>query len=221
MFDFDFSNIVVKNEHRKIKNDSKVLSFIGSLCKPFGNILYPLAQWLYSQIFLSSASDEGLDRHGDLYRIKRILFEKDEIYKDKLLSRKTIIYNAASIRGIKALTFQMLNIVPMVIQEYYMDDVFTTGETPLGTAKLASGNYLAFVYKIILPEISVHNKRKIESYLEILSEINFGGNEYIVLEKIQTRQPFTIGNSKLGIDAYLYKHASAPTETEYVRLNNV
>ncbi len=182
-FAYDFGTWVWQHLHPlviRLGMSSVWARFLTALLKPVEAILIPIANYLYDQRFLLSSSGDALDRHGAMYDLVKKADESSREFLDRILLWKIILARGGTIQGIKSIIQLFISVEAEIIQEYYMTNVFTIGVTPIGTGKSVSSDYLVFVFRIILPDLS---DRTIDhAFIKAKIDEFSPHNEYIIIE---------------------------------------
>ncbi|TAL31597.1 MAG: hypothetical protein EPN93_17530 [Spirochaetes bacterium] len=182
-FSFNFSTWVWQHLHPltvKLGLSSIWARLLKALTKPIETVLVPIANTLYDQLYLTKCSGESLDRHAALYDLARKTDESNRELLDRILLWKIILRRGGTIQGVKSIIALFIGVDAEIIQEFYMEDVFTIGVTALGTGKSVASDYLVFVFKIILPDLSGQSV----DHAFIVKKIDEFSphNEFIILE---------------------------------------
>lgn len=221
-FTYSFTNWIWKHLPKRIialKETSTWARVLKTLGIAVPDILIGAANELYDAPFLRSAVDDALDKHGESYRVKRNPGETNDEYRARLISVRQS-RRAGAVKGtLKALAYVYLGVLPEIIEAFTNDDnYFLVGESVLApdennpaqfyalNVKAAApydSLYLAFVYWIVLPDLSARTGVPRSDFVRAIERSNYGGNEPIIFEKREKISAFEVGNSEIGINTYI------------------
>lgn len=187
-----------------------------TLLKPVEIVLVPMANEFMDAIFLSTAKDEALDKHGAEYRLKKNPGETQDEYRARIISLRQA-RRAGAVKGtLKSLSFVYLGVIPQIVESMHNDGVgFKIGFTKIAPSEdnkpefyalnvNAKGPYdelyRAFVYWLILPDLSARENVPRGEFVRAVERANYGGNEPVIFEKRKKINACTIGMLKIGTD---------------------
>lgn len=199
-----------------LKETSLWARLLKSLLKPVEQLGVPMANELIDAIFLSTAVDEPLEKHGEEYRLRRSPGETNDEYRARLISLRQS-RRAGAVKGtLKALSFVYLGVIPEIVESMHNEGVgFKIGETKIAPSDdnkpqfyaigvNAKGPYdelyRAFVYWIILPDLSDRENVPVAEFVRAIERVNYGGNEPVIFEKRKKVESCKIGMLTIGID---------------------
>lgn len=202
-----------------LKETSVWARVLKTLLKPVELILVPMANEFMDAIFLSTAIDEALEKHGAEYRLKKSPGETQDEYRARLVSLRQARRAGAVKDTLKSLAFVYLGVLPEIVEAFKNDsNAFTVGITPIApdesqapefwalnvmAAKPHDADYLAFVYWLILPDLSDRENVPRSDFVRAVERANYGGNEPIIFEKRAKIKALEIGISEIGINTYI------------------
>lgn len=218
-FTFSFTKWIWQHLPKRIvalKETSLWGRILKVLLKPVELIGVPMANEFMDAIFLSTAVDEALEKHGEEYRLRRSPGETNDEYRARLISLRQS-RRAGAVKGtIKALAFVYLGVIPEIVESLRNGGVgFKIGMTKIAPREdnkpefyaldvNAKGPYdelyRAFVFWVILPDLSDRVNVPVAEFVRAIERVNYGGNEPVIFEKRKKIHSCRIGMLKIGID---------------------
>ena len=146
-----WAHLFLPSKIKQKAEESKWWKILFTLTKPFSVCVNPIIDYLFDSIFLSKATDEALSYHGALFDVdKSSLGDPD--YRLKIQEQKHILRKGGVKQAIKACVYIHLGVTASIIDSNDYPDVFTIGETEIGTGRIYSRKYLFMHYDIYLQE---------------------------------------------------------------------
>lgn len=192
-----------------------------TLLKPVQVLLVPMANEFMNAIFLTTAKDEALEKHGAEYRLRKSPGETQDEYRARIVSLRQARRSGAVKSTLKSLAFVYLGVNAEIIEAFKNDsNAFTVGVTPIApddtkppqfyalgvaAAPPLDSDFLAFTYWIILPDLSARENVPRTDFVRAVERANYGGNEPIVFEKREKITAFTVGISRMGLETYMMR----------------
>ncbi len=221
-FSYSFTKWIWQHLPKRIlalKETSVWARVLKTLGIPLPNVLIGMANELYDAPFLRTAVGDSLDKHGESYRVRRNPGETDPDYRARLISVRQSRRSGAVKGTLKALAYVYLGVIPEIIEALTNDgNAFTVGETVIApdennppifwalnvaAALPHDALYLAFVYWIVLPDLSAQSGVQRSEFVRAIERANYGGNEPIIFEKREKITAFQVGISEIGINTYI------------------
>ncbi len=221
-FQYSFTKWIWQHLPRRIvalKETSLWGRVLKTILKPIEIVLVPMANEFMDAIFLSTAKDEALEKHGAEYRLKKDPGETEDEYRARIISLRQARRSGAVKSTLKSLSFVYLGVIPEIVEAFKNEsNAFVVGVTPIapdeskppefwGLNVMAAlphdEKYLAFVYWLILPDLSDREGVPRTEFVRAVERSNYGGNEPIIFEKRAKIKALEVGISEIGINTYM------------------
>jgi hypothetical protein len=188
MYLFDFDSWVWKNQRRTIQKTGKNSTWynlISALLSPILNKICEKLSWIYSQVWLYSATGIGIDEWGRVYKISRTTGESDIFYKYRISIWLSILNGAISISIKKSAILSVIKAYTGIDADVRFINCYEIG-MQIGDeigACMMSTDYHLFHYRVYISGVTI-DSALLESILNILDSSNVGGNTWeIWIEK--------------------------------------
>lgn len=188
-----FKNLIWLNLRVKIRNlkeNSIWYKTLFSLSKIFDNKM-EIVEKLKKNIWLESATEDGLNAWGKRYRMIRLENESDETYKNRILFKRSLSKSGVS-RKQKSIILEGLLLIPansIRIENARDSSGFRIGD-PIGTG-IISQDYFVFSYTVFIDKELDSNQKIIAK--EYIQNVNIGGNFPLFAELTPELTIFEIG----------------------------
>lgn len=199
-FVFDFYNWVWVNLRvsiRRLGSDSIWYKTLFALLSVFGNYTTK-ANWIYLQIWLETATENGLDLWGLRYGIRRLTGESDSDFRNRILLQKAIKTSGITLLQKRQYIANILgvDISQIIVQNQTWNTSLAMGGT-IGSF-ISSRNMTVYGYKIFVPIITVPSKR--QRMVDLINATNLGGNYPMFFEATGTNyESFAMGGIMGGM----------------------
>lgn len=198
-FVFDFYNSVWVNLRvsiRRLGVDSVWYKTLEALVSVFSGYTTK-ANWIYAQIWLETATENGLDLWGLRYGIRRLTGESDNDFRNRIIQRKLINTTGIPISQKRQYIADVLGIdvSEVIIQNQTGNQSMAMGET-IGSL-VSSRNYTVYGYVIKIPAITDSGKR--QRMVELISSTNIGGNYPVFSEYSGSYESLSMGGLMGGM----------------------
>lgn len=174
-FTFDF--LTLWNKLRtKIRNTGLVsvwFKFLSSSFLIFDSLLVSV-NWVYSQIWLDSASERGLDDWGFRFGLKRFLNESDVNFRNRILFFQSITREGLS-RKQKSLILESLLNVPA--GSIHFENVLDVDTIEMGGqigSPISGSGFILFGYNVFI-DLQLNAEQR-SLLLSFVDSCNVGGN---------------------------------------------
>lgn len=181
-FLFDFAGFVWSNLRlsvRRLGVESVWYKTLFALTSVFGKYSEK-ASWMYNQIWLDTATDNGLDLWGRRYRVSRI-GESDDDYRIRILQKKAINTSGVSLSDKRGYIASILgtDVSNVTINNNIRLSGFGMGSAIGGMVR--SRNYTIYGFVIDIPFLITAAKRA--RMIELVKDTNLGGNYPVFVER--------------------------------------
>lgn len=192
-FEYSFQNWIWKNLRRSIRllpQTSLWYIFLESLFRYFESLI-SLANWLYDQIDLNTASGIGLNLWGKRYGLQRLVDESDLDFKNRILYNLLIYRNSLTRKRRREILSELL-VIPVediLIYNFTNTSVSKVGD-PLPYV-VGSRKAELYTYQVIFPrELTTLERGRV---IEFMSRTNLGGNLPVFRETLAPKELFKMG----------------------------
>ncbi len=149
--DWLWQHLFLSSKIKQKAERSKWWQILFALTKPFSVCVNPILSYLSDSMFLSKATEEALSYHGALFDVDKSSLGDPE-YRQKIQEQKHILRKGGIKQTIKACVYIHLGVTCSIADSNSFPDVFTIGETPIGTGRIYSRGYFFMHYDIYLQD---------------------------------------------------------------------
>lgn len=151
------------------------------------------ASWIYIQIWLDTATENGLDLWGRRYGVSRYNNELDSDYKIRILERKVINTSGVSLYGKRQYIASILGVDVSLITITKNTDLPKMSMGGAIGRFVGSRNYTIYGYTIRIPFL-ITDAIKRQRMIDLVMATNIGGNYPVFVELVDSYEPAYMGS---------------------------